>query len=785
MDSMKRLSQRESIPLIFILIVAALVRFYHLDGSSLWHDEGNTWALVQRGYAEIARNAAADIHPPGYYWLLRGWTSVFGISAYAIRSLSAVAGLLLVLVVYAIGKSISAKPSVGSPVAQGVLPYFALLAAWIAALNPFQIYYSQEARMYTLLALESAGLFWALLTLQRRQRAAALQGVRSSWFDGPSLAYILFGAAGLWTHYSFPIVLAAAGLAYLVVWFLDSRKSEFQWRSLIQFVVLNALIVLSFLPWLPTAVDSILNWPKGGLAVSSADGLVLTLRTLLLGPLDHLAGPRWIWLIAAALLPLAGIIALRGYRTIFALLLWLLAPIGLMFALGLYSDAFLKFLIVASPAWCLLAAAMPHITEAKNGSVRTALQIVLAGGAFLFAAVILPAYYADANARDNYAGVAHYVAAVADPDSDIVLLDAPGQQEVWGYYDPGIASLALPAQRPADPDATIAALVDATASADEIYALFWATNEADPERIVETWLDRNSFKGIESWQGNMRFVTYSMANDLSCDTPNDPAIFSNQDGALFAVEAVCLSNDQGILTAGETLLIGLRWRAFADGLDNYKVSLQLLNARDQVIAQRDSEPSGGSSPTSTWQTGDLVEDNHGLWVPFGTPPGSYRLLLAVYDAATGERLAMNGEDAMALGNTQIASAREAVPTEIVPMQHRIDKQMGPVTLVGYDLHRRGYAHAPETPMAPGDTVESILYWLAPDPLPANWPDDLSAEITLGDQVVRFPLADAYPTASWRAGELVRTIAEITYDGGARRPTLSIDGRTVQLAALPR
>ena len=162
---MKRLSRLDLILLLLILGVAAFLRFYQLDNSSLWHDEGNTWALVQRGYAEIARDAAADIHPPGYYWLLKLWTSIFGVSAYAIRSLSALAGLLLVAVIYAIGRTVSAEEPDGTP---SPLPYFALLAAWVAALNPFQIYYSQEARMYALLALESAGLFWALLAIQRR-----------------------------------------------------------------------------------------------------------------------------------------------------------------------------------------------------------------------------------------------------------------------------------------------------------------------------------------------------------------------------------------------------------------------------------------------------------------------------------------------------------------------------------------------------------------------------------------------------------------------------------------
>jgi mannosyltransferase len=780
---MKCFFRSDTIILILILGVAAFLRFYQLDSSSLWHDEGNTWALVQRAFAEIARDAAADIHPPGYYWLLKVWTSIFGISAYAIRSLSALTGLLLVSVVYAIGKSISAEPSDGTA---NQLPYFALLAAWIVALNPFQIYYSQEARMYSLLALESAALFWALLMLQRSQRISAQQGAGHGWFNGPSVAYVLIGAAGLWTHYSFPIVLAAAGLAYLIVWVLESRKSQWQWIWLLQFVVLNTLILLAFLPWLRTAIDSLLNWPKGGVAVPFADGLVLTLGTLLFGPLRHVPEPLWPWLTAAALLPLIGIFALRSRRGVVALALWLLAPIGLMFGLGLFSDAFLKFLLVASPAWCLLAAGMPQITDVKDGSIRVVLQVVLALAAVFLAALTLPAYYADANARENYAGVARYVEVVADPATDLVLLNAPGQEEVWSYYDPGVPTLALPSERPADPDATVAELADATSSAGQIFALFWATDEADPSSIVETWLDRNAYKGVESWQGNMRFVTYTMANNLVCRPLDDSLRFAGPAGPLFALEEFCAPDEQQSVAPGEPLLVGLRWRSLTETADSYKVSLQLLNEREQVIAQQDSEPGGGSSPTSTWQAGDLVEDNHGLWIPFGTPPGVYRLSLAFYETSTGERLSTDGGESAALGQIQVNSMEKAIPTDIVPMQHRLNKPIGPISLVGYDMHRRGYAHAPETPVTPGDTVELVLYWQAPDPLPADWPSDLLVEVRLGDQFSRLPLANAgYPTAMWSEGELVRAVVDITYDGGDRRPTLSVDGETVRLDALPQ
>ncbi|MEZ4656771.1 MAG: glycosyltransferase family 39 protein [Caldilineaceae bacterium] len=166
---------RKHIPLILILLISAFLRFYALGASSLWSDEGNTWALTERSFAQIAADAAADIHPPGYYWLLKIWTQICGRRAVGMRSFSALAGCLLVWVIYQIGCRLTASASPDSR----HIP--ALLAAWLAALHPLQIYYSQEARMYILLALESAGLFWALLAIieQERQAHIAQSNLRS------------------------------------------------------------------------------------------------------------------------------------------------------------------------------------------------------------------------------------------------------------------------------------------------------------------------------------------------------------------------------------------------------------------------------------------------------------------------------------------------------------------------------------------------------------------------------------------------------------------------------
>ena len=755
----------EPILLGAILLLAAILRFGWLDHTSLWSDEGNTWALVQRSFGQIARDAAADIHPPGYYWVLKIWSAIFGTSAAALRSFSALAGVLLVFVTFRIGRYFDdARP----------VRWSALLAAFLAALNPFQIYYSQEARMYMLLALEAAALFWALFALLHQTRSGE-RGRR--WISGPAIAFVAAGSAGLWTHYSFPIVLLAAGLAFLFDWLRRSRANRhLDWREFGYFALLSALIIVSYLPWLPTAIERVLNWPQGGDAVPIQAGVRLTLQTLLFGPLGELPAPLWPWLAATAFLPLLGVIAWRRQRFMPGLLLWLLAPVGLMFALGLFTEAFLKFLLIASSPWCLLSAAAGNLVRP-----RWPLRTLLAAFAVAAALLTLPNYYQSAIARDNYAGVARYIAAVGDPARDLVLLNAPGQQEVWSYYDPGLPVLALPATRPPDRAATETALADATVTVRRVHALFWATDEADPEQIVEGWLDRHAFKGMESWQGNLRFVTYRLPDEaLSCMPLEPPVHF----GDVMALEGWCQAEGAAV-TAGDTALVALQWRALRTMDERFKVSVQLQDGARQVIAQHDSEPAGGSRPTSDWQPDEAVTDNHGLFVPPGTPPGPYRLFVTVYEPENGIRLPVTGGDALELGEERVVLPVESPPLEILDMEERVNQRLGPVTLVGYDQHKLGYAHAPATPLVPGDPVEFVFYWQAPDPLPADWPPAQTFTLTLGDQQLVSPLAGStLPTLEWQADQLVRTIVQLPYDGGAANALLQVGDATLKLERLP-
>ncbi|MBV8719102.1 MAG: glycosyltransferase family 39 protein, partial [Chloroflexi bacterium] len=133
-------------PLVGVAALAAALRWYRIDAQSLWYDEGISAHQLMRSFPEILRAAALDTHPPLYYWTLKVWGEAFGSSELALRSLSAVWGVAMVVLTFLIGRRLFGTV-VGA------------VAAVLVAAAPLAVYYSQEVRMYaqvTALALLAA-----------------------------------------------------------------------------------------------------------------------------------------------------------------------------------------------------------------------------------------------------------------------------------------------------------------------------------------------------------------------------------------------------------------------------------------------------------------------------------------------------------------------------------------------------------------------------------------------------------------------------------------------------
>ncbi len=599
-----------------LLWLATALRFLRLDAQSFWNDEGNSARLAERSVRLIVEGAAGDVHPPLYYLLLAGWRQLLGDGEFELRAMSAFAGVLLVAGVFTLGRNSRRV---------------ALVGALLAAVHPALVYYSQETRMYALLGL------WAVLStllLWRLLPRLAGEGLRRAAFG--AAAYGATVAAGLYTHYFFPAVLAGhAAAVFLLLW--REREGGFR-KSLAavrRWVLLVAASLILYLPWLPLFFRQ-----TGGRAADGATAWEFIQNAAHWLTLGETAGDGlWLAVAAAWLLALLGMASRRGLGAVIAA--QVLLPPLLMLALAATRPAYHKFMVVAAPFFCSAAAqgivALWRATLAPAPGRIAALRWLLGAGLALLVWLALwgsgqsleNLYNEPAQARADYRGMAARIAAEAHPNAGIIL-NAANQWEVFTYYHRQGAPV-YPIPR-GQPDATRIAqeLEQIAAEHDRLYALFWGEVERDPERLVERWLDANAFKAGEEWVGDVRFVTYAVAPEPAGEMAVE---LGAQFGPAITLAGYTLqgAGPQNIAAApGDIVQVTLFWRTAQLLAQRYKVFLHLLPEVGPPLAQRDAEPIGNLAPTTTWQPGQVVVDNHGLLLPMGLPAGQYELRVGLY-----------------------------------------------------------------------------------------------------------------------------------------------------------
>jgi hypothetical protein len=112
-------------------------------------------------------------------------------------------------------------------------------------------------------------------------------------------------------------------------------------------------------------------------------------------------------------------------------------------------------------------------------------------------------------------------------------------------------------------------------------------------------------------------------------------------------------NGYGLGVSSDSLALTIYWQALRRMQASYKVFVHVVDpVTNAIVAQDDSVPRHWTSPTNTWQPGEVVEDT--LTVPLsGVAPGEYQLFIGLYDAATGERLAAFSTDGQRQPNDSV------------------------------------------------------------------------------------------------------------------------------------
>lgn len=604
--------------IVLIILVAAGVRFYDLGAQSLWSDEGNSYVQSTRTLPAIIENAANDIHPPGYYMLLAGWRLLAGESEFALRALSAFAGVITVAASFAVGQRVYGAGG-------------GLIAAGIVALNSFAVYYSQEARMYALLAM------WGALGMLTLTHLIPRPTIRRLIF----LAII--NAAGLYTHYGYGLVILAQGVVALALVLRPDRR-----RSFVAFIGASALTAILYLPWAFVLFEQLQTWREAQAAYTFNDAVSTTINTLIYGvTLGELGAAIPLMLMAFALILTP---PRRLWQHLFAPA-WVIIPVAVFIGLGLYRPDDVKLLIpaqVGAAVW--IGGGVVTLwrlgQRPRVGFAARAAAVLSAVWVIGTLAVSVPPLYSDpAYQPSNYRMIARTLAAELDTD-DAIILNAPGQAEVFNYYYDGAAEVyGLPQTLNVDDAATAVDVQTVIDQHEQIAVVFWGEDERDPNRIVETTLDEAAYELTDRWYGDLRLARYATPAEMT-----STQALNTQFGDHITLQRAAWNAEA--FARGEALQLQLTWTTDTRLEMRYKVFVQLLDANGVLAAQRDSEPGGGLALTTTWMPDEPVIDNHAVLLDL--PAGDYQIIVGMYDLNDpSARLMVGDESYLTIGTITV------------------------------------------------------------------------------------------------------------------------------------
>ncbi len=626
-----------------ILLLGFALRLYHLGANSLWYDETVSMYLAQSDLAELLRHTAGDIHPPLYYILLHAWGLAAGYSGFAAAFFSLGFGVLLIAVVWRVTRAWFPAAAIAS------------VAALLVALSPYNIWYSQEVRMYTL------GATLGLLSVFFLRRMLAQPKIFSRAF----VAYVLVTVLGFYTLYYFIFLMV---FQYLWVGIrllqLKNQKSKVK-NTFFTFLTSQILLVVLYLPWLSIAFRQATDPPVPPWRefISLPDALLESLSALVFGQaLDyHLFG----FFALLLLIPITAVIwrdwqsnrapakskienpnseitdspsAIRDTPSALFLFCYTFIPLISIWLFSLWKPLYhVRYIFTYSPAFYILAAyalvnLIREFSRAPNNRSQHkaapwlyglgALALLVGLAFFGIAGFALYNYWHnDQYARDDLRGAVTYLAERWRP-SDAILVNAGYAYPAVVYYYPepltrdrltnylsqdassapnkpillqtgsigGAPNLgwndSLSDFYPTTADETRAALDRVFADHPRVWMLRIYDTVTDPEGIIRAYFDQNAtLLDDRAFTGESQARVQGFLTQPALDLPPDAVRLNQTLGE--RVQLVGYEPVAPALERGSALDVVLYWQLLRSVNHNYQVTLQLLDANGENVAQSD------------------------------------------------------------------------------------------------------------------------------------------------------------------------------------------------------
>jgi uncharacterized membrane protein len=298
--------------LILILVTATTIRLIGIN-QSLWLDEAiSAKVITQYSYSQIVNVFSPhDFHPPLFYLTLKLWSQLAGTSEVGMRLLSVLFSLITIVLIYK-------------------------LAGWepaaLTAFNPLLLYYSQEARMYSMVTMIVTAALFCLIKKKY-------------------VGYTIFAGLGFLTFYGSAFVMLSVSL-----YFLYKRQIKL-------FLITSTGPLAAMLLVLPLLRQQLVNSQE---MLSQVQGwsLVLgkaNLKNLILIPMKFCSGrisfyPKIVYYLVAGswmVITMAVAIFNKSKNKLVAYFFWSTLTIGVVFSLFTPMLQYFRFLYLV-PLMCLL-----------------------------------------------------------------------------------------------------------------------------------------------------------------------------------------------------------------------------------------------------------------------------------------------------------------------------------------------------------------------------------------------------------------------------------------------
>ncbi len=263
-----------------IILLGAALRTYRLDSEAMWLDEV---ATIREGAGRSFVGVLVDLplddpHPPLYYLIVHVWTRIFGYGPVSLRSISVLAGVAAIPIVYLFARTVFDRRT-------------GLIAGVLTAVSPFYIQYAQEARMYALFLLLTVTSMYLFVLLGRSGSHRTVGG------------YVVVAVLLAVTHVYGLFILLAQNIVWATYLATDRRPTF--WSPPRRWLLAQMIVGLLLLPWIGVLVYRALSGGSPGwLPIPGWDLLRATWLQFLAGPVQPPFDPG---IMAAASLALIGL----------------------------------------------------------------------------------------------------------------------------------------------------------------------------------------------------------------------------------------------------------------------------------------------------------------------------------------------------------------------------------------------------------------------------------------------------------------------------------------------